>query len=89
MSKLSTSTKAARTEAPADLKKRTVPPRLRLNLVIVGEPVGWVAKWRMRGLVGSARDLVLQALRALYDKTLETDLKALQVGSENGGNHDE
>jgi hypothetical protein len=47
--------------------------------VLAGEPVEWVLAWRSRGLVASNRDLVLQALRALNDKTIEQDMKLMKI----------
>jgi hypothetical protein len=50
--------------------------------VLVGEVVEWVLVWRSRGLVASNRDLVLQALRALNEKTIEQDIKLMRIRSE-------
>lgn len=64
-------------------------PRFRLNLTIYGEPAEWVGAWRERGLIASARDLVIQSLRALHDKTVQEDLKCAQLKSVLGGDRDE
>jgi hypothetical protein len=50
--------------------------------VLVGEVVEWILVWRSRGLVASNRDLVLQALRALNEKTIEQDMKLMRIRSE-------
>jgi hypothetical protein len=55
--------------------------RFRLNLTIYGEPAEWVVGWRERGLISTARDLVVQSLQALHDKTVERDLKSAQLKS--------
>ncbi len=63
-------------------------PRVRINLVLKGEPAEWLIKWRRRGLVSSYADAVIQALRALHEKIVEQDLKALQVRNLNRINED-
>jgi len=54
-------------------------PRVRINLVLRGEPAEWLISWRRRGLISSYSDAVTQALRALHEKIVEQDLKALQA----------
>lgn len=63
-------------------------PRVRINLVLKGEPAEWLIKWRRRGLVSSYADAVIQALRALHEKIVEQDLKALQIRNLNRINED-
>lgn len=55
--------------------------RFRLNLTIYGEPAEWVVDLRERGLISTNRDLVLQSLQTLHDKTVERDLRSAQLKS--------
>ena len=63
-------------------------PRVRINLVLRGEPAEWLISWRERGLISSYTDAVIQALRALHEKIVEQDLKALQIRNLNRINED-
>ncbi|RLG17085.1 hypothetical protein DRN63_03360 [Nanoarchaeota archaeon] len=63
-------------------------PRVRINLILRGEPAEWLISWRERGLISSYTDAVIQALRALHEKIVEQDLKALQVRNLNRINED-
>jgi len=62
---------------------------LRFNLTLHGEPCDWVSNWRERGLVSSARDVLIQALRALHKEIVEQDLKTIQLASAKEGGSDE
>jgi Arc/MetJ-type ribon-helix-helix transcriptional regulator len=54
-------------------------PKVRINVVITGEPALWIIEWKRRGLVTSNSDAVIQALRALYEKISEIDLRTVQL----------
>ena len=54
-------------------------PKVRINVVITGEPALWITEWKRRGLVTSNSDAVIQALRALYEKISEIDLRTVQL----------
>jgi len=53
--------------------------KVRINTTISGEAASILLDLRRRGLVTSARDAIIQALLALYDKVLERDLRAAQL----------
>ena len=55
--------------------------RIRINMVIEGEPAEWLNDWKRRGLITSYTDAVIQALRALNEKVTEQDLKSAQLGN--------
>lgn len=54
-------------------------PRVRVNVVVKGEPARWLREWKRRGLFTSTSDAVVQALRALNEKITELDIKMLQL----------
>jgi len=54
-------------------------PKVRINAIITGEPALWIIEWKRRGLVTSNADAVIQALRALYEKISELDLRTVQL----------
>lgn len=58
--------------------------RVRINMVVEGEPAIWLNEWKRRGLVTSYTDAVVQALRALKEKVTEQDLKSAQLGNIRG-----
>jgi hypothetical protein len=47
--------------------------------VVTGEPATWIIEWKRRGLVTSNSDAVIQALRVLYEKISEIDLRTVQL----------
>jgi hypothetical protein len=53
--------------------------QMRFNLTIYDEPASLVLEWRRRGIVCSARDVLLQSLRALHKQILETDMASIQL----------
>ena len=53
--------------------------RVRINMVVEGEPAGWLNEWKKRGLITSYTDAVFQALRAFNEKITEQDLKLVQL----------
>ena len=55
--------------------------RIRINMIVDGEPAKWLNDWKHRGLITSYTDAVIQALRALNDKVTEQDLKSAQLGN--------
>jgi len=55
--------------------------RVRINMVVEGEPAAWLNEWKKRGLVTSYTDAVVQALRTLKEKVTEQDLKSAQLGN--------
>ena len=55
--------------------------RVRINMLVEGEPAKWLNEWKKRGLVTSYTDAVVQALRALNEKVTEQDLKSAQLGN--------
>jgi HSP90 family molecular chaperone len=52
---------------------------LRLNLKLKGEPVKWLTEWKIRGIVSSYSDAVLQGLVVLRERIVEQDLKASKL----------
>jgi hypothetical protein len=54
-------------------------PKVRINIVVTGEPATWIIEWKKRGLVTSNSDAVIQALRVLYEKISEIDLRTVQL----------
>jgi len=65
----------------AVLEKAKEKARIRINMIVEGEPAKWLIDWRRRGLVTSYTDGVIQAIRALNDKVTEQDLKSAQLGN--------
>ena len=61
------------------MKKDDYRSYLRLNLKLKGEPVKWLTEWKIRGIVSSYADAVLQGLVALREKMVEQDLKAAKL----------
>lgn len=53
--------------------------RIRINMVVDGEPADWLNEWKQRGIVTTYTDAVVQALRAFNEKVAEQDLKLVQV----------
>lgn len=53
--------------------------RVRLNMVVDGEPAEWLSEWKQRGLVTSYTDAVVQALRFFNEKITEQDIKQSQL----------
>jgi hypothetical protein len=53
--------------------------RIRINMVVEGEPAAWLNEWKRRGLITSYTDAVIQALRTLNDKVTEQDLRSAQL----------
>lgn len=53
--------------------------KIRINMLVEGEPAEWLFDWRSRGLVTSYTDAVIQALRAFNEKVTEQDLKLEQL----------
>ncbi len=62
--------------------------RVRLNMVVEGEPAKWLGEWKERGLVTSYTDAVIQALRTFNEKVTEQDLKAVQLNNMKSLNDD-
>jgi len=58
--------------------------RIRINMVVEGEPADWLNEWKKRGLVTSYTDAVIQALRAYNEKITEQDLKLVQLKNMKG-----
>lgn len=56
-------------------------PRVRINMVVEGEPAEWLKEWKKRGLVSSYTDAVIQSLRAFNEKITEQDLKLVQLNN--------
>lgn len=56
-------------------------PRVRINMVVEGEPAEWLNDWKERGLVTSYTDAVIQSLRTFNEKITEQDLKAVQLNN--------
>ena len=52
--------------------------RVRISMVIVGEPAKWLLGWKRRGFVTSYTDAIIQALRAVHE-IVEQDLKLIQL----------
>jgi len=61
--------------------------KVRINIVIVGEPAKWLEDWKRRGLVTSYRDAVIQGLRALNEKITEQYLKLIQLRNRRNGDY--
>jgi len=59
---------------------KTKQQRVRINMVLTGEPAKWLLEWRARGLITSYTDAVIQALRVLHEQVMEQDLKSAQLG---------
>jgi len=57
----------------------SIEERLRINTVIRGEPAKILLELKRRGIVTSNTDAIIQALRALYEKVVEQDLKRVQL----------
>ena len=55
--------------------------RVRINMVVEGEPAEWLNKWKQRGLITSYTDAVVQALRVYNEKITEQDLKIVQLNN--------
>jgi len=55
--------------------------RVRINMVVEGEPAEWLSDWKRRGLVSSYTDGVIQGLRAFNEKIIEQDLKLIQLNN--------
>ena len=55
--------------------------RVRLNMVVEGEPAKWLGEWKERGLVTSYTDAVVQALRVFNEKITEQDLRSVQLNN--------
>ncbi len=55
--------------------------KIRINTVVIGEPAQWLNNWKMRGLVTSYTDAIIQALRVFNEKLTEQDLKSAQLGN--------
>jgi len=53
--------------------------RVRINMMVEGEPAEWLDAWKRRGLVTSYTDAVIQSLRAFNEKVTEQDLKEAQL----------
>jgi len=53
--------------------------RIRINMVVEGEPAEWLESWKRRGLITSYTDAVIQALRAYNEKIIDNDLKIHQL----------
>lgn len=53
--------------------------KVRINMVVEGEPAEWLKEWKQRGLVTSYTDAVIQALRVFNGKIAEQDLKLVQL----------
>lgn len=53
--------------------------RIRINMIVDGEPAQWLSEWKQRGIVTTYTDAVVQALRAYNDKITEQDLKLVQL----------
>ncbi|MCW4002631.1 MAG: hypothetical protein NWE95_01790 [Candidatus Bathyarchaeota archaeon] len=64
----------------AVLKEQTK-ARIRINMIVEGEPATWLNEWKHRGLISSYTDAVIQALRVLNDKVTEQDLRTAQLGN--------
>ncbi len=62
--------------------------RVRLNMVVEGEPAKWLGEWKERGLVTSYTDAVIQALRTFNEKVTEQDLKAVRLNNMKSLNDD-
>jgi hypothetical protein len=63
-------------DASPNAPRRT---RVRFNVSIYDEPASWILEWRRRGIVSSARDVLLQSLQSLRKQILETDTASMQV----------
>jgi len=63
------------------LKPAKNEPRVRINMVVEGEPAEWLKEWKKRGLVSSYTDAVIQSLRAFNEKITEQDLKLVQLNN--------
>jgi len=53
--------------------------RLRINVILRGEPASLFFQWKRRGIVRSRADAVLQAFRAFHEKLTEMQLKTAQL----------
>ena len=49
--------------------------RVRINMVVEGEPAEWLNEWKRRGIITGYTDAVIQSLRAFNEKITEQDLK--------------
>lgn len=58
---------------------KTSRKRVRINMVIEGEPAKWLEDWKRRGLVTSYTDAVLQSIRVFNEKITEQDLKITRL----------
>lgn len=54
-------------------------PKTRVNVTIKGEPAQYLLEMKARGMFVSNADLVIKGIYALYEKTLERDLKAARL----------
>ena len=61
--------------------KATLETRVRINMVVDGEPAEWLNEWKQRGLVTSYTDAVIQALRVFNEKITEQDLRSVQLNN--------
>jgi len=54
---------------------------IHVRCSIKGEPAQLLRELKERGIVSSVRGAVVQGILALYEETLERDLKRAQVGA--------
>jgi len=52
-------------------------------MTLTGEPAVWLNEWKVRGLVTSYTDAVVQSLRTFNEKIIEQDLKTVQLKNMN------
>jgi len=58
-------------------------PKVRINMTLTGEPAVWLNEWKVRWLVTSYTDAVVQSLRTFNEKIIEQDLKTVQLKNMN------
>lgn len=59
--------------------KESSEKRIRINMLVEGEPAIWLNGWKRRGLVTSYTDAIIQALRVFNERLTEQDLKSAQL----------